>query len=126
MAVFLPSRFSATALQRFSVSFASSRMRVSVATSSLSPLAREATLRVATWAACARPSTSASLLSSCVSCAMLARLPVLAAAEARAGLHARGARVVAGRGLLAVAGPDDLHGDRAALRRDEQPVAVDL
>src|SRR5918996_3704670 len=49
---------------------------------------------------------------------------LLAAAEARAGLDARGARVVAGGRLLA-AGAHHPDRDRAAVRGHHEPVAVD-
>src|SRR4051812_7458901 len=115
-------------------------MRSRSATSSCSPslFAMRPTFFVACWAAWARPRTSASLLSSCVICAMARRLPAAdrgqaprsaararARPEHRAGLDARAARVLAGRRLVAV-GTDDLHGDGAAARGDDEPVAVDL
>src|SRR3954469_6945390 len=139
IAVFLPSRFSATALQRFSVSLASAFMRSRSVTSSRSPslFAMRPTFFVACWAAWARPSTSASLLSSCVICAMAARYPLcadgkarsarraLAGAEHRARRHSRAPGVRA-RGRLVAVGAHDRDRDRAAVRRHDEPVAVDL
>src|SRR3954468_4109976 len=139
IAVFFPSRFSASALQRFSVSLASEFIRSRSATSSVSPFARRATFFVACWAAWARPRTSASLLSSCVICAMAPRYPREAAgmrrtvrralrarrlsAERRAGLDPDRARPLPRRRLVAVR-PQGLHGDRAAVGRPDDLHAV--
>src|SRR4051794_16311861 len=116
-------------------------MRSSSVTRSCSPslFAMRPTFLVACWAAWARPSTSASLLSSCVICAMAARYPLhasgkarigsarraLARAEARARLDARAARVLA-RGRLVGVGAHDRDRDRAAVGRHDEPVADDL
>src|SRR5829696_7984401 len=82
MAVFLPSRLSASCTQRSSVSADSPFMRSSVRASSASSSSNmPRTLSLAPWAAIARPSTSASLLSSFVSSAIalsFGRVPALA------------------------------------------------
>src|SRR3954471_11916876 len=63
IAVFLPSRSSAASTQRCSVSSASLRIRCRTALTS-SSLTSRSTFCVASWAACARPRTSASFSSS--------------------------------------------------------------